>query len=55
MFTKMLIAPGLWLQNLTTKEPDDKQQEVAIVALKEVLRLEAERAEVSNDDIEVVP
>ncbi|MDD5132223.1 MAG: DUF1385 domain-containing protein [bacterium] len=55
MFTKMLIAPGLWLQNLTTKEPDDKQQAVAIAALKEVLRLEAERAEVSNDDIEVVP
>ncbi|MDD5492039.1 MAG: DUF1385 domain-containing protein [bacterium] len=54
-FTNMLIAPGLWLQNLTTKEPDDKQQEVAIAALKEVLRLEAERAEVSNDDIEVVP
>ncbi len=55
IFTKMLIAPGLWLQNLTTKTPDDKQQEVAIAALKEVLRLEAERVEVSSDDIEVVP
>ncbi|NQT25071.1 DUF1385 domain-containing protein [candidate division KSB1 bacterium] len=29
-----LTAPGLWLQRITTKEPDDKQLEVALVALK---------------------
>lgn len=28
------ILPGLWLQRLTTKEPDESQLEVAIVALK---------------------
>ena len=34
---RMLITPGLWLQRITTKEPDDKQLEIAIVALKEAL------------------
>lgn len=29
-----LIQPGLWLQKLTTREPDDSQIEVAIEALK---------------------
>jgi uncharacterized protein YqhQ len=32
-----LILPGLWLQRITTREPDDGQLEVAIVALKGVL------------------
>ena len=30
------IAPGLWLQRLTTREPDDSQIEVAIKALEAV-------------------
>ncbi|MBQ9940260.1 MAG: DUF1385 domain-containing protein [Clostridia bacterium] len=34
---RMLSAPGLWLQNITTCEPDDSQIEVAIVALKSAL------------------
>lgn len=36
-FLQFLIKPGLWTQKLTTREPDDKQVEVAIRALKEVL------------------
>lgn len=32
-----LVAPGLWLQKLTTREPDDDQLEVAIAALKAVM------------------
>jgi uncharacterized protein YqhQ len=36
-FCRMLIQPGLWLQRITTKEPDDQQLEIAIVALKEAL------------------
>jgi uncharacterized protein YqhQ len=36
-----LLAPGLWLQRLTTREPTLDQIEVSIRALKEVLRLEA--------------
>jgi uncharacterized protein YqhQ len=35
---KMLIAPGLAMQLLTTREPDDKQLEVAISALKACIR-----------------
>lgn len=31
--TKVLSAPGLWMQRLTTCEPDDSQIEVAIAAL----------------------
>ena len=31
---KMLAAPGLWLQRLTTREPDDEQIEVAIRAME---------------------
>ena len=32
-----LNKPGMWLQKLTTREPDEKQIEVAIAALKAVL------------------
>ncbi|MBD0330949.1 MAG: DUF1385 domain-containing protein [Thermoleophilia bacterium] len=35
-----LLAPGLWLQRLTTREPTLEQVEVSIRALREVLRLE---------------
>ncbi len=34
LFFKLLSKPGLWLQNITTKQPDDSQIEVAITALK---------------------
>jgi uncharacterized protein YqhQ len=36
-----LLAPGMWLQRLTTREPSLDQIEVSIAALKEVLSLEA--------------
>lgn len=36
----VLIQPGLLLQRLTTREPDDAQIEVAIRALEEVLKIE---------------
>ncbi len=35
--TKFLIAPGLWLQHITTKEPSDDQIDVAITALKSAI------------------
>ncbi len=34
---RLLIAPGLWLQRITTKEPNKEQLEVAIVALEAAL------------------
>lgn len=39
------IAPGLWLQKLTTREPDDSQLEVAIRALQAVMPEETENEE----------
>ncbi|MCK4418784.1 DUF1385 domain-containing protein [Candidatus Aerophobetes bacterium] len=35
---KMLIVPGLWLQKITTKEPDEAQLKVALAALKSALK-----------------
>lgn len=34
---RMIVAPGLWLQRVTTREPDAQQLEVAIAALREAL------------------
>ena len=44
-FFKLITRPGVWLQNVTTKEPDDSQLEVAIEALKESLKLEPKTSE----------
>lgn len=41
---KTMTMPGIWLQNITTQEPDDDQLEVAIDALNESLKLEPEAA-----------
>ena len=35
--TRIITAPGLWLQNFTTNEPDDSMIEVGIAALQAVL------------------
>ena len=37
LFTRILTAPGLWMQNFTTNEPDDAMIEVAITAVNAVL------------------
>jgi uncharacterized protein YqhQ len=36
-YVRWLVSPGLWLQKITTQEPDDSQLEVAIVALKSAI------------------
>jgi uncharacterized protein YqhQ len=36
-FTRMLSAPGMWMQNFTTNEPDDSMIEVGIAAVEAVL------------------
>jgi uncharacterized protein YqhQ len=54
---KFMTLPGIWLQNITTQEPDDDQLEVAIVSLKESLKLEpneVETAPVFERELEVV-
>ena len=42
LFTRFISAPGLWLQRLTTAEPDDSMMEVAIAAMKLVIPEDAE-------------
>lgn len=37
VITKIMTAPGLWMQNFTTFEPDDSMIEVGIESLKQVL------------------
>lgn len=44
-FFKTITRPGVWMQNVTTKEPDDLQLEVAIEALKASLKLEPQTGE----------
>ncbi len=39
-FFRIITAPGIWLQKITTQEPDGKQLEVAIAALNASLELE---------------
>jgi uncharacterized protein YqhQ len=48
-----LLAPGLWLQRLTTREPTLDQLEVSIRALREVLQLEG-RADPDAQRVEVM-
>lgn len=42
IFTRIISAPGLWMQRLTTREPDDSQIEVAIAAVTPCLPKEGE-------------
>ncbi|GAF82040.1 unnamed protein product, partial [marine sediment metagenome] len=37
---RAILAPGLWLQALTTREPDDSQLEVALTALERVTEID---------------
>ena len=39
-FTRALSAPGMWMQNFTTNEPDDSMIEVGIAAVQAVLPTE---------------
>ena len=44
MFAGLIAKPGLWLQKITTSEPDESQLEVAIVALNVALGKEVDNA-----------
>lgn len=37
LFTRIISAPGMWLQHITTREPDDSMIECAIAAVKRVI------------------
>ena len=40
VLVRVMMTPGLWLQSLTTREPDERQIEVAIAALKGALAID---------------
>ena len=42
--TRIIAAPGLWIQRITVKEPDDSMIEIAIAAMKEVIPENEEEA-----------
>lgn len=44
LLTKIVAAPGLWIQRITVKEPDDSMIEIAIAAMKEVIPENEEEA-----------
>jgi uncharacterized protein YqhQ len=53
-FLMTLLAPGLWLQRLTTREPTLDQLEVSIRALREVLALEKRESAGESAKVEVM-
>jgi uncharacterized protein YqhQ len=34
---RMLSTPGMWLQKITTREPDDSQLEIALLSIRKTL------------------
>ncbi len=42
VITRIISAPGVWVQRITTREPDDSMIEIAIAAMKEVIPEETE-------------
>jgi uncharacterized protein YqhQ len=36
LFVRIITAPGMWVQRITTRKPDEKQIEVAIAAVEEL-------------------
>ena len=52
-WVRAVMWPGLMLQNLTTREPDEEQLAVAIAALEAVLAVESPRDE-EDSPIEIV-
>ena len=48
VFTRILSAPGLLMQRVTTREPDLKQLEIAIVAIKSSMPDEFDQAEIDT-------
>lgn len=53
ILVRFLIAPGMWLQRLTTREPTDDQLEIAILSLKKTLWREQTQQQVADSGVEV--
>ena len=58
IITRIISAPGVWVQRITTKEPDDSMIEIAIAAMNEVIpenlnkneEIKAENTEEANKE-----
>ena len=55
LLTKILSAPGLWMQRITTAEPTDDMMEVAIASINGVLALGDEPQEEKRKEAEEAP
>jgi uncharacterized protein YqhQ len=53
-FMKAIVAPGLLLQALTTRYPDESQMEVAIASMNELLQREGDQRPLASDDFSEV-
>ncbi|WP_248480740.1 DUF1385 domain-containing protein [Tepidibacter aestuarii] len=53
VFVRIISLPGMMLQKITTREPDDEQLEVALCALKAALEEEVEKNDYKTDDEKV--
>jgi uncharacterized protein YqhQ len=53
-FMKVIVAPGLLLQALTTRYPDESQMEVAIASMNELLQREGDQRPLGADDFSEV-
>ncbi|MGK2931198.1 MAG: DUF1385 domain-containing protein [Solirubrobacterales bacterium] len=53
-WVRVIMWPGLMLQNLTTRDPDESQLEVAIASLDAVLEIEKPEDDASLEPIEIV-
>ena len=53
-FLRALVAPGLWLQRITTIEPSDDQLEIALLALERALAREQGRPR-AEDGVQIYP
>ena len=49
-FVKVLLWPGMQLQRMTTREPDDSMVEVAVAAMKPIIAREERRSDAAASD-----
>ena len=54
LIIRILSLPGMWLQSLTTKEPDDDMIEVAIAAVEAVFDWRVYQGREEEDSIEII-
>ena len=53
-WARTIAAPGLWLQKITTREPDDAQLEIALISIRKTLWRERQ-GETSAGTVEIFP